>query len=557
MDELTEEFYQLKLSLSPILSFLEDISALRRARHISEESSLTMLGLMNLNIKEDVLSAVRALQIEEEARIDELQNMLKDTQKEIRDKFYDYSQAVTNLEMDIQNFGDLIARQGSFIEGQNKNFDKFKKDISERASAKELLDIKKSLKHYTPIGEFNLLSNQVSEFANKSTVDVLKKELHKIEKKIKIYITTDELNSAIAGSNEKTKKYFIEKFVQKMAFEEEKIFSVKRLDRIDDDVKVLFEKIETTNDLFKKKFKELFELVKKKPWTNDLNLLQAQIDECSTKTDFLRLQDMVTPKINNFTVAIIEFSEKIGRFEKVLERYDEILLEKASKDDVSIINSKLPNFSTINMYKELSNNFSKQVETNFDKFRQVVIKADEMHQAFQILSQRFDQIRKENYEVSSISSTLTHIGEKLTEKADKSDIYLIYDVMGRKEEISSIKESDLQFKKQLETSVIIMHSLCRTMLKSGESPAATRKQRFDLYRNLTNLIAWINGEEMKDPHITPSNRSPVNIKTEFDLETYKDLLASARLTRRFRRDVMTTSPKNKTLMDFSNLPPLV
>ena len=198
MDELTEEFFQLKLVLSPILAFIDEIKGVRRVRHISEESSLTIMGLLKLDIKEDLITTVRAMQVEGEKRIEEVEDHLRDTQKEMRDKFYDYSQSVTNLEMDLQNLGDLISRQGSFLEGQTRNFDTIKKDIGDKATLKDLLEVKKSMKHYAQLSDFNTLSDQVSECSTKASVDIIRKDLHGLEKRVKNYTTSNELNEAIS-----------------------------------------------------------------------------------------------------------------------------------------------------------------------------------------------------------------------------------------------------------------------------------------------------------------------------------------------------------------------
>lgn len=556
MDEITEEFYSLKLALSPVLAFLDEIKGIRRARRISEESSITLLGLLTLEIKEDVITSVRALQIEEEKRMADIEETIRDTQKEMRDKFYDYTQNLTNLEMDLHNLGDLIARQGSFLENQNKHIDGIKKDMSEKAASKEVMEFKKQLKRYTPLGDFNALSNQVLDLATKSTVDIIRKELHNLEKRVKIYITSEEMNEAVIRSEANMKKHMHEKYVNWNVFEEEKSFNIRRMDRMEDDIKFLFQKIDQVNEAFKKKVKDIFETINKKPWKNDFEVLQMQIDESATKKEFLDLTNYINPKIDSFSYTVTESMIKVTQFEKILERYDEIILDKASKDDIKMINSRLPLLTTVSSHNELSKCFEDEVEVNKEKYKQISVKSEELFFMFNTLSAKLDAIRKDNIEVAAISSTLATFTEKLTEKADKSDIYLIYDVMGRKEDINTMKEFSEIDRKQLETCVVIVQSLCRTMLKGGESPAVTRKQRFDLYRNLSNLLGWINGEEQREPQMMPSNKSPVNLKTDFDLETYSDLLASARLTRRYRRNVMTTSPKNKTSYDFVNLPPL-
>ena len=128
--------------------------------------------------------------------------------------------------------------------------------------------------------------------------------------------------------------------------------------------------------------------------------------------------------------------------------------------------------------------------------------------------------------------------------------------MGRKEDIVAIKEGDEVFKKQVEMIVVILQSLCRTFLDGGEAPADLRKQRFHLYRNLKGLIAWISGDDQIKPRLSPVSKSPLTLKTENDLDTSAENLNVGRLGRRFRRSIVTSSPRSKGSVDFVNLPPL-
>ena len=556
MEEINQKLLEIHYSLGPLFAFIEEIRSIRNAHRISEESSISMLDLLSLQIKEDVLTTVRAMQIEESKKWQEVESSFKESYKEIRDKLYDQSQTMANLEMDYQSLGDLISRQGGYIENQNKNFDMFRKDLSEKASNSDFIEHKKQLKRYTPIGDFNHLSNQVMECANKSSVDLIRKELINIEKRVKIYITQEELNSFSRKTEESIKGYAVKTYLPIDKFNEEKDFIVKRFDRLEEDIRSLYLRVDANNEAVKKKIKEILDNIKRRPWDSDVQHLQGQVDDCSTKSEFQRLSNFVNPKIEGFSLAITEFTGKIFQFEKIIERYDEIILEKASKDDIRQINSKIPTLALNSTVNHITEKIKVESEYNSDKFYEIKTKSEEISSNISTIFQRIEAIRRENIEVSSVASTLISLAEKLTEKADKSDIYLIYDVMGRKEDIVAIKEGDEVFKKQVEMIVVILQSLCRTFLDGGEAPADLRKQRFHLYRNLKGLIAWISGDDQIKPRLSPVSKSPITLKTENDLDTSAENLNVGRLGRRFRRSIVTSSPRSKGSVDFVNLPPL-
>ena len=66
--------------------------------------------------------------------------------------------------------------------------------------------------------------------------------------------------------------------------------------------------------------------------------------------------------------------------------------------------------------------------------------------------------------------------------------------MSRKSELLPISESTALFKKQLELSVVLIQSLCRTLIKNGENSFTVQKKREELLSSLNSLANWISGE---------------------------------------------------------------
>ena len=95
---------------------------------------------------------------------------------------------------------------------------------------------------------------------------------------------------------------------------------------------------------------------------------------------------------------------------------------------------------------------------------------------------------KENIDVSLLSKTLQDLREVVNRKANKEDIYEIYDIMGRKIEIYSLAESTNVFKKQLELCAVLVLTLCKTLVKNGENPIIIKKTREELLTSLNSLV---------------------------------------------------------------------
>ena len=248
-------------------------------------------------------------------------------------------------------------------------------------------------------------------------------------------------------------------------------------------------RIETHNKFIKDSIVKTQQKLAKKPWTKETLKISQSLENYSKKTEFRTLEEAVYPMISNTNKKIEQFTLKILEFEKIVQRYDEILLEKASKDDLKYIQTQLPLFTLLDDFtksKDKTNSKLKQMDLDIESLTSFTKTLEEISSS---LSTRLEHIKKENREAANISSMLSGLKEQISEKADKIDFHKLLDSMGNKEEVFRILEKLELFQKQIELGSILNQTLCRTMLSSGESYTTIVKQRNDIYRKMTGLVS--------------------------------------------------------------------
>lgn len=229
------------------------------------------------------------------------------------------------------------------------------------------------------------------------------------------------------------------------------------------------------------------------PWEKEIEEIRNSVQDKIHKIEMNDFRIEVSDQISNINAKVEQSNVTIVDYSHIIERFDEILLEKASKDDIESVRKELPKFVIKQTYQENNHTNSKLYKV----VQAQILNINSSISAFEISSQtlvhKFEMLKKDNHDVSNVSRILGQIREDLARKADKSDICEIYDRLGRQEDITKLYENEDLNKRQLELTAVLTYALCRTMLKIGETPDVIRKKRDELYRNLGTLVNWIGG----------------------------------------------------------------
>lgn len=72
--------------------------------------------------------------------------------------------------------------------------------------------------------------------------------------------------------------------------------------------------------------------------------IETELQDKSERSEFFDLKVSLTEEMKTCVSTVEDLTKKTEKFAKVVERFDEILLDKASKDDIGKVKAQLPLF---------------------------------------------------------------------------------------------------------------------------------------------------------------------------------------------------------------------
>ena len=70
------------------------------------------------------------------------------------------------------------------------------------------------------------------------------------------------------------------------------------------------------------------------PWLPHINLINENLTHKPDRTELHLLRSDIMPKIKEFSNTLDDFQKQLDEFNRNQERFDEIMLDKANKDDI-------------------------------------------------------------------------------------------------------------------------------------------------------------------------------------------------------------------------------
>lgn len=536
MDEKTqnelilEEIRGLKRSIAPMISFIEELKDLKIKNKIPLTSNIGSLSLLIADVRQQVMNDVFAANYSLKSSLSEVQELFTVNQRDVMDKFdYIHQNLLDFQTLDSQNKESVLSIKGQMAKFHDK-MDAFRKDLDEKSSLEDISEIRKKIKLFAFQYDLEALKVEVSEKASRDSMNKLEKRLNRLEGFLDNFIHKSNLDEIEQNIRLKVEAFMDLNCVSRDDFSEFKAYYSMAKLKVDEDLKNLNNKFEVQTKNFRENNAKVQQKLSDKPWKKDNEKIRAEMLGYSKLADFKDFENKINPLIGSYEQKMTIFTSKINEFEIIVERYDEILLEKASKDDIKQIKSQLPTFVTLNNFDE--GNKKLTIKTiNLTKDLEDLNSTIKSHEnTLSSLSNRIESLKKDSKETLNIISILNSVREQISEKADKIDFHKLLDIMGKKENIDKINDRIDCIQKQIELNAILSQTLCRTLIAAGESSSVVVRQRQDVYRKMTGLVGWISGEEPRVKSTVPWRGTPL-VKPELYLfreDSLKHLPKSAR-----------------------------
>lgn len=269
-----------------------------------------------------------------------------------------------------------------------------------------------------------------------------------------------------------------------------------------DDIKMahrdIYQKIERTesvqgftNDAFRKEFAHLDKEVKRRPWRKDIEIFRMNLQEAAKIIELQKHKETIVENIIDFNRVIDSFGKRCDKFENILARFDEILLDKASKDDIHKIHNHLPLLAKNDKVDEFKKNILESFAGTDMKLEKTIEEFQKFESLVTQVNSAFRNFKNDNKDTIQMKNTINELQTIILAKAEKVDVMAMSDGTVKKDEFLVFRNTLDMVKRQLEMQVAIGHAVLRTMVKSNDSAMTKNKQRLELLRNMNNLMNWV------------------------------------------------------------------
>ena len=490
---LQTEIQQLKSSISPCFVLINEILEARKKRNLTENNSHSLLSLLVLEIKTEMLKEISPMYVSS----NEYYIFKGDTEancQNIGDDYNDLRQKLFNNELELRQQADLLNKLKINNKEITDRMDEAKTKLDEcrgqletKATSTNLQELRQLIKNCATISALELLKHRVNECASKYQLDDIQKTQINFNKKLKKFTKSKLLKESLENFKDEIHVLLSQEYLSKENFNLEKNGFLHKISDEDERLNEFGNKIDRVEALLAKKIENIKKALDSAPWSGNITEIHNSLLEKATYGDLHKYKLEVGDKLSISNQAINEFKQNIQVFEGILARFDEILLIKAEKDDITRVESYTKLLLERSEFEEITRPLTVSTENIQDAIKKIIKSADIMDAHLHVVSTKCNNVIKDNIDITLLAKNLSELKGDINRKANKEDIYEIYDLMSRKSELLPISESTALFKKQLELSVVLIQSLCRTLIKNGENSFTVQKKREELLSSLNSL----------------------------------------------------------------------
>ena len=514
-----------------------------------KEYEVSLLETLKKEIRKEVIEEVKRMKASEAEETRIWQDSLQENLYRVYDQVEENK---TNLESVTGEYANSKAELEKLLEQCPKDhasLEEVKEQIATKAESSEMNMVLSRLNNFVTFTEFDELSEKITKLASLNELNRLKNEVNNLQSQLKALPTTESLQKLNDSLSSYTEQLFF-KCLKKEDFEEKHREILSKSDNLDNRIESFRTKTNTEIKKVNYKVDGLDRNLKSKPWKQDLSLLQNEVYTKVSFGDIADLKEFVSSKISVFGENITSFSKSIEYFEKALARFDEVILQKASKDDFKV-------------FKQHSTNFAlkEQVNSDLNELKLTISGLDSKNEENlrhiqnlkeQLLNQPFAEQPKKNEDknLNALVSELEEIREEVKFKADKSEVYTLADHTGNKKDLEELKKQVEKVTINFHQSVAILAESIKTMLRKPDTLGSRNNRRLELLQNCTAILNSLfsiikkQNESFNDSLRFTSLMFNSSFKNKTASPPNEDTMNAKRES--YRRNVMTVNTKRRS-----------
>lgn len=242
---------------------------------------------------------------------------------------------------------------------------------------------------------------------------------------------------------------------------------------------------------FKSTLMTIKEEITRKATISSVTDLKTRVETCALGRNLTATNEAVERNFLRTEDLAAELERSILRHEEVLQRYDEILLDKANKTALSVLELRAAKL------EEMGNLRGKvgEVEGNLKGVRELQIafqqRIDDLTRKMTDMKATIKHINSEKRDYFALFSSLKSLEEQLYLKADKADLASMYDSKSSKSETQAVTRSLEVLSRVDKLLIILLHHTIKCMAEMTEEVSPLSLPAADwLLKHAEMVSAW-------------------------------------------------------------------
>jgi hypothetical protein len=438
-----------------------------------------------------------------------------DTNEQVK-RLNDYSERSQTRE---SGFTERLSNVDAFLDRLTRSIDDVLLEVGDRAPLSEVAKLEEKFKDYTPLEVVESVLAEVDLRATKETLAALDGKADEIRSSLANYMPTHkeaEIKAELTGSiSRKLEGYALWDDLKE--FKSEVQGGLYELRSYAEDN---FGYSQERDQMIKSEVDQVKALVQRKPWTADLRPVLKDLETKATRKELEKFHSEVTPSLADCFKRIAEGRSELTRFDRALARFDEIICEKASKDDIMDVKRSLKSFVVETTFIRKVLEFEGMFREADQKTIEVKEELPKLHLMIQELKVQLNAQKQEVRDYKLVYNTLMELRDRIDSKADLSDLVKISERSALWSDTEALKQQTELLKRQVESTAVLTASLARTMLKDIDTPAVKYRRRAEVYRLLLSMLDWVRTNKASG---VPEELSEFSAVTEHSFMTPRSL----------------------------------
>lgn len=460
--ELSQTIAKLQTRIESLEPLLRDFSYLESSKPLFERSPYTYLSNFAKEIKAEVLKellsrlsgpleALNSQQTAAELAQQRISSLSESIDKAVIDRAHIY-ELLSTADVKLEEISDQVLSRATF-----KEFSTLAEKLSQKADISIVEGLEQKLEGFSTVEALKALGQQLSELGSQLSARPSREELTE---------NSQKLSEAL------------ERRLKIEDFQENNSLSLSEFTQIHALIEENSIQQEKANLTLKREVSALARTIEKRPWNEELKPLENAISSKVPASTFEERMNSISPLLTHFTGQIEDFTSEQVRFERILERYDELLTDKASKDDMQLLAANLTTLLPTQDFDAALSQVHSELRYIHSHLQDQHIEIRDSNKNLTDFNEVYKSFKREMRNFYQLYNTLSDLKASLESKADKSKLI----------ELASQKDSPSTVHRQLELVAALLVECSKTMLKSSETTATK-----EFYRNTNSLYHWVSG----------------------------------------------------------------